>query len=72
MDAVLRWVGEGEIRTHDGVKFWIKRRQPWSSRINQRGSGGEWESGAVFSFSASFAAAGKVVMLIELLLAWEL
>ena len=72
MDAVLRWVGEGEVRTHDGVKFWIKRRQPWSSRINQRGSGGEWESGVVFSSSASFAPAGEIVMLIESLLACEL
>jgi hypothetical protein len=55
------------------VKFWIKRRQPWSSRINQRGSGGgEWESGVVFSSSASFAPAGETVMLIESLLACEL
>lgn len=73
MGAVLRWVGEGEVRTHDGVKFWIKRRQPWSSRINQSGSGGgEWESGVVFSSSASFAPAGEIVMLIESLLACEL
>jgi hypothetical protein len=69
LDTVLRWVGEGEVRTHDGVKFWIKRRQPWSSRINQRGSGG---GEVVFSSSASFAPAGKIVMLIESLLAREL
>lgn len=83
---VEAWAGKGRVwrrsdtmpvpivtENHDGVKFWIKRRQPWSSRINQRGSGGgEWESGVVFSSSASFAPAGEIVMLIESLLACEL
>lgn len=79
---VEAWVGKGRAwrrsdtmpvpivtENHDGLKFWIKRRQPWSSRINQRGSGG---GEVVFSSSASFAPAGEIVMLIESLLACEL